>query len=88
MRRSARLFGAKLDQWSLPDGGGIPGWTAVSGSHDALIGRVTSLIRRAHASQFDAAAVRGLARLPSSQRVVFVAPAALALSSDSVFSCN
>jgi LmbE family N-acetylglucosaminyl deacetylase len=182
MRRSARLFGAELNQWSLPDGGGISGWTAASGSHDALIERVTSLIRKVnpdivltfdprhgstchpdhgaagdvvlesvhrlsrqptvylletvvtgstspfsisfspgapasagaigfdanqalrarpttawqftvwvaqtHASQFDAAAVRGLAKLPSKQRVVFVAPAALALTSDSVFSCN
>jgi LmbE family N-acetylglucosaminyl deacetylase len=182
MRRSARLFGAVLNQWSLPDGGGASGWATASGSHDALIGRVAALIRKvspdivltfdprhgstchpdhraaadialeavqqlsrqptvylletvvtgstspfsisfspgapasagamgfdanqalkvhpatawqftvwaaqAHASQFDAAAVRGLAKLPSNQRVVFVAPAALALTSDSVFSCD
>lgn len=182
MRRSARLFGAKLNQWSLPDGGGNAGWTAASGGRDALLGRVASLIRKvrpdlvltfdprhgstchpdhraasdivleavqrlfrqptvylletlvtgstspfsisyapgalisagaigfdanqalrarpvtawqftvwaaqAHASQFDAAAVRGLSKLPSNQRVVFVAPAALALTSDSVSRCN
>jgi LmbE family N-acetylglucosaminyl deacetylase len=182
MRRSARLFGARLNQWSLPDGGGLTGWNAASGGPDALVGRVASLIGRvkpdlvltldprhgstchpdhraagevvleavqrlsrqpmvyllethvtgstspfsiefspaapasagvlgfdanqalrardttawqltvlaaqAHASQFDAGAVGGLARLPSNQRVVFIAPAALVLDAESVLSCD
>lgn len=182
MRRSARLFGAQLTQWSLPDGGARAGWATASGGVQALVGQVSSLIHavnpdivltfdprhgstchpdhraaadlvleairqlprrptvylletvvagstspfsitysagatvsegtfgfdgngivravrspawqftvwaaQAHPSQFTPIAVRGLAKLPSDQRVVYTAPAAVALGSDAPFSCN
>jgi LmbE family N-acetylglucosaminyl deacetylase len=42
---------------------------------------------QAHPSQFVPSAVRGLARLPVSQRAVYIAPAALALASAGVATC-
>ncbi|MEO8197875.1 MAG: PIG-L family deacetylase [Thermoanaerobaculia bacterium] len=45
MQQAAVLFGAGLTQWSLPDGGGIPGWDVASGGHSALVARLTSFLR-------------------------------------------
>lgn len=182
MRRSARLFGAQLTQWSLPDGGGGAGWIAATGSPEALLSQTASLVQavdpdviltfdprhgstchpdhraagdlvlqavtrvprpptvylletvvtgsttpftisyapgatpargtigfdanqslpsirqtawqftvlasQAHPSQFVPSAVRGLSRFSPKQRVVFAAPAALALTAASPRSCN
>jgi LmbE family N-acetylglucosaminyl deacetylase len=182
MRRSARLFGAQLTQWNLPDGGGGPGWIAASGSLEVLLNQTASVIQavdpdviltfdprhgstchpdhraagdlvlraatqvprrptvylletlvtgstapftisyapgatlaqgilgfdanqglpsvrqtawqftvlaaQAHPSQFVPNAVRGLSRFSPKQRVVFAAPAALALTAASPLSCN
>jgi len=182
MRRSARLFGAQLTQWNLPDGGGGAGWAAASGGLEALLSQTGSLIQaldpdviltfdprhgstchpdhraagdlvlqaaarvprrptvylletvvtgstvpftisyasggtlaqgtfgfdgnqslpsvrqtawqftvlaaQAHPSQFVPNAVRGLAKLSPKRRVVFAAPAALALTAASPTSCN
>ena len=45
MQQSAALFGAGLTQWTLPDGGGVPGWDAASGGHDALVSRLADFLR-------------------------------------------
>lgn len=182
MLHSARLFGAQLTQWSLPDGGGSTGWAAASGGLEALLSQTASVVQalnpdivltfdprhgstchpdhraagdlvlqavtqlprrptvylletvvsgstvpftislapgatlvqgafgfdanqtlpsvrqtawqfttlaaQAHPSQFVPSAVRGLSRLPARQRVVFAAPAALALTAPSALSCD
>ena len=44
MRRSARLFGAALRHWTLPDGGGLSGWSAAAGGEEALLGRLAAAI--------------------------------------------
>lgn len=182
LQRSARLFGAKLYLWNLPDGGGLPGWNAASGGSRALVDRVSAVLAKvrpdlvltfdprhgstchpdhrataevalqavernpevrtvylletrltgttapfsvrlsaaapaaagaigfdanqvvgkpgvpawqfllwsaqAHASQFDKPALRSLGRIPAGQRVVFLAPATLALTSDDVWACD
>jgi LmbE family N-acetylglucosaminyl deacetylase len=175
MRRAARLFGARLYQWSLADGGGSgwgagalgrvsallsavdpdlvltfdprhgstchpdhraaaalvleglersprrravylvetlldagapPGSYRLSSAADALAGGIAfdanqalgasrapawhyvQAAARIHASQFDADALRALARVPARQRAVFLAPAALALASERVAACE
>jgi LmbE family N-acetylglucosaminyl deacetylase len=182
MRKSARLFGARLIQWTLPDGGGAAGWAEASGGLDALVDRIGAviederpdllltfdprhgstchpdhraaadlalqaaqravrppspnlvetvvtgfadpstitlraggsfvhgtlgfdanqqsrgagspywqtvlLVANTHRSQFDPAALRRLRDLPARQRAVFLAPAALALSSESPLGCQ
>lgn len=45
MQQSAALFGAGLTQWTLPDGGGGPGWDAASGGHAALVSRLADFLR-------------------------------------------
>jgi LmbE family N-acetylglucosaminyl deacetylase len=45
MRRSARLFGAQLTQWGLPDGAGATGWAAASGSLETLLGQISALVQ-------------------------------------------
>ena len=182
MRRSARLFGATLRHWTLPDGGGLSGWNAAAGGEQALLARIAAAIQASdadlvltldprhgstchpdhraagaavveaarrladppvvylleialaarqptsayrfapgadaragtvgfdadqtlassggpawgsllavaqiHASQFDAAALRRLERVPRRQRAVYVAPAALALAVDPLLDCD
>ncbi len=45
MQQSAALFGAALTLWTLPDGGGLPGWNSASGGHAALVARLTTFLR-------------------------------------------
>lgn len=45
MQRSAALFGAGLTQWTLPDGGGVAGWSAASGGHANLVARLADFLR-------------------------------------------
>ena len=180
MRRSARLFGARLEQWRLPDAGALPGWSAAAGGEEALLERIAATMEsseadvvlafdprhgstchgdhraaghlaieaarrlgrapavvlvetvavrgaaaysfhpaadaragvlgfdananlasagqpawetllaaaRIHASQFDAAALERLARVPRRQRAVWIAPAALALAAELAPICD
>lgn len=182
MRHSARVFGAELTQWTLPDGGAMSGWATAAGGAGALVSQAAALMQsvnpdvvltfdprhgstchpdhqaagelvleavghlsrpptvylletvvsgstvpfsisytsggstaqgtigfdanqslpalrssawqftllaaQAHPSQFVPSAIRGLARLPSSQRVVFIAPSTQALLEDPAFTCN
>jgi LmbE family N-acetylglucosaminyl deacetylase len=46
------------------------------------------LAAQSHASQFDQPALHGLRKVPARQRVVFFAPATMALASDAVWACN
>lgn len=41
-----------------------------------------------HGSQFEPAAVRGLSKFPSRQRVVYLAPAIIALASEPLITCR
>lgn len=50
--------------------------------------RFTVLAAQSHPSQFVPGAVRGLSKFPPQKRVVFTAPAALALGAPSPVSCN
>jgi LmbE family N-acetylglucosaminyl deacetylase len=45
-------------------------------------------VAQSHPSQFDQPALRGLRKVSARQRVVFFAPATMALASDAVWACN
>lgn len=45
MKRSARLFGATLRHWTLPDGAALSGWSAAVGGEEALLGRLAAAIQ-------------------------------------------
>jgi LmbE family N-acetylglucosaminyl deacetylase len=49
MAQAARLLGAQLTFWSLPDGGGAadasaPGWDVAAGGHEALVARLAAQV--------------------------------------------
>lgn len=49
LRQSAALLHARLEQWALPDGGGIDGrWDLVAGGHDELVDRLRNAIESFH----------------------------------------
>ena len=45
MRRSARLFGARLTQWTLADGAGATGWATATGGLSTLLSQISSFVQ-------------------------------------------
>ncbi len=45
MRRSARLFDARLIQWTLADGAGATGWANASGGFSTLLSQISSVVQ-------------------------------------------